>query len=166
VWLFERECNSRSKQNELIWTVSSVCHDMLSFFKWWWNHKPEPSSLTCSVSRTQSEITQVTAHFISIWAKMAVGTDTGFRFLAWTRTRFPAWTRTFIFATASRPALRQEREANDSLPSSTTFRNAWSYSPISPYIFMVLCLIKHRDKFISLICDIATLNSWVLLDFY
>jgi hypothetical protein len=72
----------------------------------------------------------------------------------------------FLFTTASRMALgptqppiqwvsgalslgvkRPEREADHSLPSSAKVKNAWSYTSIPRYVFMVWCLVKHRDNF-------------------
>jgi hypothetical protein len=35
-------------------------------------------------------------------------------------------------------------------PSSAQFRNKWSYASPSPYTAMTWCLIKQRDKFISI----------------
>jgi hypothetical protein len=31
--------------------------------------------------------------------------------------------------------------------SSDEFKNAWSYTCIHPYVFMVLCSVKHKEKF-------------------
>jgi hypothetical protein len=40
-----------------------------------------------------------------------------------------------------------ECEADPSHPSSAEVKNAWSYTFTPPYIFMPLCLVKHRDNF-------------------
>jgi hypothetical protein len=32
-------------------------------------------------------------------------------------------------------------------PSSAEVKNVWSYTSIHPYVFMVWCLVKDRDKF-------------------
>jgi hypothetical protein len=72
----------------------------------------------------------------------------------------------FLFTIASRTALgptqppikwvsralslgvkRLEREADHSPPSSAEVKHAWSYTSIPPYVFMVWCLVKHRDNF-------------------
>jgi hypothetical protein len=85
----------------------------------------------------------------------------------WTSgVRFSAGAGIFLFATASRPALRPTqppvqwipgaispvvklpgREADHSPPSSAEVKNAWSYSPLPQYVFMAWCLIKHRINF-------------------
>jgi hypothetical protein len=38
-------------------------------------------------------------------------------------------------------------EADHLSPASAEVKNAWSYNPILPYVFMVWRLIKHRDNF-------------------
>jgi hypothetical protein len=72
----------------------------------------------------------------------------------------------FLFTTASRTALeptqppiqwllrtlslwvkRPGREADHSPPSSVEVKNAWSYTSAPQYVFMALCLVKHRDNF-------------------
>jgi hypothetical protein len=72
----------------------------------------------------------------------------------------------FIFTIASRTALgptqppiqwvpgalslgvkRLGREADHSSPCSADFKNAWSYTSTLQYVFMVWCLVKHRDNF-------------------
>jgi len=64
------------------------------------------------------------------------------------------------FSTASRPALgptqppiqwvpgvkRPRREDGHSPPSSSEVRNAWSYTCITPYVFMVWRFVKHRVR--------------------
>jgi hypothetical protein len=77
----------------------------------------------------------------------------------------------FLFPTAvSRPALgptqspiqwipgvltpvvtRPGRKADHSHPSSAENKNAWSYTSIHAYVFMVWCLIKHKDNFVPLV---------------
>jgi hypothetical protein len=70
----------------------------------------------------------------------------------------------FIFTTASTTALgptqpiqwvpgalslgvkRLDREADHSPPSSAKVKNAWSYTSTPPYVFLVWCLVKHRDN--------------------
>jgi hypothetical protein len=39
-------------------------------------------------------------------------------------------------------------EADQSSPSSAKVKNAWSYTSTPQYVFMVWCLVKHRDNFI------------------
>jgi hypothetical protein len=41
---------------------------------------------------------------------------------------------------------RQEREADHSPPSSAGVKNEWSYTSAPPYVFKVLCLVKHRIR--------------------
>jgi hypothetical protein len=72
----------------------------------------------------------------------------------------------FLFGTASRPTLgptkppiqwvpgalslwvkRLGREAERSPPSTAEAKNAWKYTSTPQYVFMALCLIKHRDNF-------------------
>jgi hypothetical protein len=38
-------------------------------------------------------------------------------------------------------------EADHSPPSSAKIKNVWSYTCTPQYIFMVWCLVKHRDNF-------------------
>jgi hypothetical protein len=38
-------------------------------------------------------------------------------------------------------------EADHSPPSSTEVKNVWSYTSTPQYVFMVWCLVKHRDSF-------------------
>jgi hypothetical protein len=45
------------------------------------------------------------------------------------------------------PGGRPGREADHSPPSSAVVKNAWSYTSTPQYIFMVWCLVKHRDYF-------------------
>jgi hypothetical protein len=42
---------------------------------------------------------------------------------------------------------RPGREADHSPPSSAKVKNAWSYTSTPKYVFMVWCLVKHRDNF-------------------
>jgi len=42
---------------------------------------------------------------------------------------------------------RLRREADHSPPPNAEVKNAWSYTSTSPYVFMVYCLVKHRDNF-------------------
>jgi hypothetical protein len=42
---------------------------------------------------------------------------------------------------------RPEREADYSPPSSAEVKNAWSYTFTLQYVFMLWCLVKHRDNF-------------------
>jgi hypothetical protein len=37
-------------------------------------------------------------------------------------------------------------KVDHSSPSSAEIKNAWSYTSIPSYVFLVWCLIKHRDK--------------------
>jgi hypothetical protein len=43
---------------------------------------------------------------------------------------------------------RSGREANHSPPSSAEINNAWKCTSTPQYVFMVWCLVKHRDNFI------------------
>jgi len=43
---------------------------------------------------------------------------------------------------------RTGREADCLLASSAEVKNVWSYTSTLTYVFMVWCLVKHRDKFI------------------
>jgi hypothetical protein len=40
---------------------------------------------------------------------------------------------------------RPGRETDQSPPSSSEVKNAWSYTSIPPYVFKAWCLLKHRD---------------------
>jgi hypothetical protein len=42
---------------------------------------------------------------------------------------------------------RPGREADHSPPSSAEVKNAWSYTSTPQYVFMVWCLVTHRDNF-------------------
>jgi hypothetical protein len=42
---------------------------------------------------------------------------------------------------------RPGSEADHPLPSSADVKNAWSYTSTPQYVFMVWCLVKHRDNF-------------------
>jgi hypothetical protein len=42
---------------------------------------------------------------------------------------------------------RPGREADHSPPSNAEFKNASSYTSTPQYVFMVWCLVKHRDNF-------------------
>jgi hypothetical protein len=72
----------------------------------------------------------------------------------------------FLLTTASRTALgptqpplqwipgalslgvkRPGREADHSPPSSFEVNDAWSYTSTPQYVFMALCLVKHKDNF-------------------
>jgi hypothetical protein len=46
-------------------------------------------------------------------------------------------------------------EADHSPPSSARVKNAWSYTFIPQYVFMVWCLVKHRDYFTFFYCLVA-----------
>jgi hypothetical protein len=49
----------------------------------------------------------------------------------------------------SHPGLKSlGHEGNDSAPTSSKVKDAWNYTFTSPYIFMVQCLIRHREKFL------------------
>jgi len=47
----------------------------------------------------------------------------------------------------SRGLKRQNHEADHSSPSSVEVKNAWSHIFTPRYVFMVWCLVKHRDIF-------------------
>jgi hypothetical protein len=73
--------------------------------------------------------------------------------------------RIFLFATASRPALgptqlpiqwvalvlssgvKQLGCEADHFPPSSARVNEWSYTSTPQYIFMMWCVVKHRDNF-------------------
>jgi len=80
-----------------------------------------------------------------------------------TGVRFPAGAGSFLFATASRPALsltqlpiqwvpvslspevkRPVRETDRSPPSTVVVKNAWSCISTPLYVLMVWCLVNHR----------------------
>jgi hypothetical protein len=42
---------------------------------------------------------------------------------------------------------RPRREDDNSPLSSAEVKNAWNYTSTPQYIFMALCLVKHRDNF-------------------
>jgi len=42
---------------------------------------------------------------------------------------------------------RPGREAGHLSPTIPEVKNAWSYTSTHPYVFVRLCLIKHRDNF-------------------
>jgi hypothetical protein len=48
---------------------------------------------------------------------------------------------------------RQGPEAGHPLPSSSEFKNEWSYASVPSYIFMVWCLIRHKDDVTFLNCN-------------
>jgi hypothetical protein len=54
------------------------------------------------------------------------------------------------------------REANHSPPPSAKVKNAWSYICAPPYVFMVWCIIKHRDNFTFTCIIIVILNGFLL----
>jgi hypothetical protein len=96
---------------------------------------------------------------------------------------FPAWEGVLLF-TASRPTLgptqppiqsvrgalspgikRPGREANNLLPSDSEV-NMWSYTSTSQYVFMAWCLIKHRDNFMSVVCELSAVNRYSRVGVY
>jgi len=79
-----------------------------------------------------------------------------------TGVQFPAGEEIFfLFGTMSRLALQLTWlpvqcvprvnqpgcEAEYSPPSSTEVKNMWSCTSTSPYVFIALCLMKHKDYF-------------------
>jgi hypothetical protein len=42
---------------------------------------------------------------------------------------------------------RSRREANYRPPSISEVKNAWNCTSTPPYVFMLCCLVKHRDNF-------------------
>jgi hypothetical protein len=79
---------------------------------------------------------------------------------------FTAGAKDIYFSTTSRPALRPTQfssqwvlepvllgtkqlwcEADNSSSFSPEVKNICSTVPVPPYVFMVWCLIKHRDSF-------------------
>jgi hypothetical protein len=82
------------------------------------------------------------------------------------RVRFPAGAGNFSLhdrvqnGSGAHPALysvgtgssfhevkRRVRQVDHSPPSSAEVKHAWSYTSAPPYVFMVWCLVKHRDNF-------------------
>jgi hypothetical protein len=53
---------------------------------------------------------------------------------------------------AESSCLGVKREIDHTHSLNAKVKNAWSYISIPPYVFMPLCLIKHRD---SLLNDLA-----------
>jgi hypothetical protein len=49
------------------------------------------------------------------------------------------------------------REAGHSAPSNAEIKNAWSYTSTPQYVFMALCLVKHRDNFFNFTLSISDL---------
>jgi hypothetical protein len=43
------------------------------------------------------------------------------------------------------------READYTFPRGVEVKNLWSYITTAQYIFMARCLVKHRNKFTSLL---------------
>lgn len=52
---------------------------------------------------------------------------------------------------------------NGNLPPSNAEVNAWNYTPISPYIFLALCLVKHRNKFTFALQKLINFARYCLL---
>jgi hypothetical protein len=46
-----------------------------------------------------------------------------------------------------RGVRRQQREADNSLPTGAEDKNMWICTSTLPYAFMVYCLVKHRDNY-------------------
>jgi hypothetical protein len=84
----------------------------------------------------------------------------------------------FFFTTVSRPALgptqppiqwepgalslvakRPERESDHSPPSSAEVKNAWSYTSTPQRVFMVWCLVKHKDNFTLSSIDVVPTSN-------
>jgi len=53
------------------------------------------------------------------------------------------------------------READHSSPSSAEVKNTWSYTFTPQYVFMVWCLVKHRDNYFCLNDMFRTLDTCV-----
>jgi len=45
------------------------------------------------------------------------------------------------------PGVKRDGRGDHSSPSSVGVKNTWSCTSTAPYVFMVWCLIKHRDNF-------------------
>jgi hypothetical protein len=70
--------------------------------------------------------------------------------------------------TLSLEVKRPGREADHPPPSSAEVENAWSYTSTPQYVFMVWCLVKHRDNFIfyvgtNKLCSCCSSNFVMLL---
>jgi len=46
---------------------------------------------------------------------------------------------------------RAGREADHIISTSVEGKNAWSYTTIPPYYFMVWCSVKHKENFYRLL---------------
>jgi len=57
---------------------------------------------------------------------------------------------------------RPGREADHVPPSSAEVESAWNCTTTSPYVFMTLYLVKHRDNFTLLYFTLLYLKSSVL----
>jgi hypothetical protein len=57
---------------------------------------------------------------------------------------------------------RQDNEDDQTPPCSAEVKNAWSYTPIPPYVSIAQCLIKHKGIFTSTI--ILHVNTNLLQD--
>jgi hypothetical protein len=55
--------------------------------------------------------------------------------------------------------MRLGGEADQSPPASAEVKTTWIYTPTSPYAFMALCLVKHRDNFT---CSLTRLVQLIL----
>jgi len=60
---------------------------------------------------------------------------------------------------------RPGREADHSPPSIAEVTNAWNYASTLEHVFMVWCLIKHRDKF-ALLSSSSSSSSSILNLFF
>jgi hypothetical protein len=86
----------------------------------------------------------------------------------------------FLFTTASRTALgptqppiqwvpgvlsvgvkRPGREADHSPPSSAEVKNAWRYTSTPQYVFMMWCLVKHRDNFTFTFYGVSNVQRFI-----
>jgi len=81
----------------------------------------------------------------------------------------------FVFATASRPALRLThpsipwvvspglnqpgREADHSPLYIAEVKNAWSHTTVLQYVFTAWCLIKHRTRLYGVVLVILSRGS-------
>jgi len=62
---------------------------------------------------------------------------------------------------------RPGHEANNSPSPSAEVKNAWSYAFTPPYVFMVCCLVKHRNNFtftLPLTTNLCSISVSVFLE--
>jgi hypothetical protein len=157
----------------MIWSLSAACIDMRLLASWSLPfhvkastkklvnnsepHEPAGARLeaTWTVSRRGDGDAGWTPHWEThFYQNTAGGIVQSLQWVAWpgSRSSIPDRGKIFTFCPPwpdglrdfiSQDTKRLGREPDHWLPCSTEFKNAWSYTSISPYVFMVLCLIKH-----------------------